>query len=238
MESNSLPKRLSPEQEQEYMTRYYKQGDQAARGKLIEHNLRLIVTVITERFLSSSFDFDDLFQVGAQGLVAGIDNFDIAKNFKLSTFLYPYIEGYIRRFITRYNLKMPAEAVISADTQPINEYNDGEETFLIDVLTDDKEELEENTDRMFRKEIMTAIKETLKKEKAKNPKGIATEAFACRYGVYDGVSRTLEEVANILGVSRERVRQMCDRMLRIVKYSLVAKGFAKKRLDGKLDEIY
>ena len=73
-------------------------GDQAAREKYIEGNLRLVLSVI-KRFSSSNENVDDLFQIGCIGLIKAIDNFDSELGVKFSTYAVPMIIGEIRRFL-------------------------------------------------------------------------------------------------------------------------------------------
>lgn len=75
-----------------------KQGDEAARQKLIEGNLRLVLSVI-QRFSGRGENPDDLFQVGCIGLLKAIENFDPALNVRFSTYGVPMIAGEIRRYL-------------------------------------------------------------------------------------------------------------------------------------------
>ncbi len=63
-------------------------GDSSARDKLIEGNLRLVLSVI-QRFLNRNENLDDLFQVGCIGLIKSIDNFDVSQNVRFSTYAVP-----------------------------------------------------------------------------------------------------------------------------------------------------
>lgn len=78
------------------------QGDKSAREKLIEGNLRLVLSVI-QRFSNSSENADDLFQVGCIGLMKAIDNFDRSLNVKFSTYAVPMIIGECRRYLRDNN---------------------------------------------------------------------------------------------------------------------------------------
>ena len=79
-----------------------KDGDAAAREKLVEGNLRLVLSVI-QRFSGRGENADDLFQVGCVGLLKAIDNFDPAQNVRFSTYGVPMIIGEIRRFLRDNN---------------------------------------------------------------------------------------------------------------------------------------
>ncbi|MBQ7360348.1 MAG: RNA polymerase sporulation sigma factor SigG [Lachnospiraceae bacterium] len=77
-------------------------GDQTAREKYIEGNLRLVLSII-KRFGSSQESVDDLFQIGCIGLIKAIDNFDSSLGVKFSTYAVPMIIGEIRRFLRDNN---------------------------------------------------------------------------------------------------------------------------------------
>lgn len=80
------------------LLRRAKAGDQDARQRLIEGNLRLVLSVI-QRFSSRGENADDLFQVGCVGLIKAIDNFDINQPVRFSTYGVPMIIGEIRRYL-------------------------------------------------------------------------------------------------------------------------------------------
>lgn len=75
-----------------------KSGDEQARERLVEGNLRLVLSVI-QRFAGRGENADDLFQVGCVGLIKAIDNFDVNQNVRFSTYGVPMIIGEIRRYL-------------------------------------------------------------------------------------------------------------------------------------------
>ena len=77
-------------------------GDRSAREKLINGNLRLVLSVI-QRFQNRGEHPDDLFQVGVIGLMKAIDNFDISQNVRFSTYAVPMIIGEVRRYLRDNN---------------------------------------------------------------------------------------------------------------------------------------
>ncbi|ASS93307.1 MULTISPECIES: RNA polymerase sporulation sigma factor SigG [Bacillales] len=77
-------------------------GDISAREKLVNGNLRLVLSVI-QRFNNRGEYVDDLFQVGCIGLMKSIDNFDLGQNVKFSTYAVPMIIGEIRRYLRDNN---------------------------------------------------------------------------------------------------------------------------------------
>lgn len=89
----------------EEMRELFKQmqaGDLSAREKLVNGNLRLVLSVI-QRFNNRGEYVDDLFQVGCIGLMKSIDNFDLSQNVRFSTYAVPMIIGEIRRYLRDNN---------------------------------------------------------------------------------------------------------------------------------------
>ena len=87
-----------PQGEMDSLLRQVRQGDDTAREKLIEGNLRLVLSVI-QRFDKRGESPDDLFQVGCIGLIKAISNFDPDKCVRFSTYGVPMIAGEVRRYL-------------------------------------------------------------------------------------------------------------------------------------------
>lgn len=88
VDTSKLP--LLKESEKEELLKKVKSGDKTARDKLINGNLRLVLSVI-QRFTGRGENLDDLFQVGCIGLIKSIDNFDITQNVRFSTYAVPTV---------------------------------------------------------------------------------------------------------------------------------------------------
>ncbi|TDL34685.1 RNA polymerase sporulation sigma factor SigF [Jeotgalibacillus sp. S-D1] len=73
-------------------------GDQEARSRMVENNVRLVWSVV-QRFLNRGHDPDDLFQIGSIGLLKAVDKFDLSYSVKFSTYAVPMIIGEIQRFL-------------------------------------------------------------------------------------------------------------------------------------------
>lgn len=94
-------KNLSDEEKRELLLQT-KAGDKRAREKLIDGNLRLVLSII-QRFTGRRENMDDLFQVGCIGLIKAIDNFNTDLDVKFSTYAVPMIIGEIRRYLRDNN---------------------------------------------------------------------------------------------------------------------------------------
>ena len=124
-------------------------GDELARKKLVEGNLRLILSIL-QKFTNRVDNMDDLFQVGSIGLVKAIDNFDLSYNVKFSTYAVPMIIGEIRRYlrdnstirisrsvkdIAYKTLKLKEEIIMSTGKEPtIEEISKIHEIDEIDII--------------------------------------------------------------------------------------------------------
>ena len=73
-------------------------GDKEAREQLVEENMGLVWSVV-KRFTGRGTDMEDLFQIGAMGLIKAIDKFDTSFEVKFSTYAVPMIAGEIKRFL-------------------------------------------------------------------------------------------------------------------------------------------
>ena len=73
-------------------------GDKEAREQLVEENMGLVWSVV-KRFTGRGTDMEDLFQIGAMGLLKAIDKFDTSFEVKFSTYAVPMIAGEIKRFL-------------------------------------------------------------------------------------------------------------------------------------------
>ncbi len=87
-----------PEGEVKALLKQVQEGDEKARRRLIETNLRLVRTVV-QRFAPWGYEPEDLFQIGCIGLVKAVDNFDLQFGVRFSTYAVPMIIGEIRRFL-------------------------------------------------------------------------------------------------------------------------------------------
>ena len=92
---------LSKEEKEELLKKI-KNGDEEARNRFINGNLRLVLSVI-QRFYGRGENADDLFQIGCVGLIKAIDNFDLSQNVQFSTYAVPMIVGEVRRYLRDNN---------------------------------------------------------------------------------------------------------------------------------------
>ena len=140
----SLPPPLSPEEEKSCVQ--LSKTSEAARNRLIEHNLRLVV-FIARKFENTGVQAEDLISIGTIGLIKAVNTFNPEKKIKLATYASRCIENEILMYLRR-SCKLKLE--VSLD-EPLNVDWDGNELLLSDILGTDGEEvsreLEDEVDR-------------------------------------------------------------------------------------------
>ncbi|MGN0648787.1 MAG: SigB/SigF/SigG family RNA polymerase sigma factor [Oscillospiraceae bacterium] len=94
---------LTEEEKIELLREMQNTGSKTAKERLINGNLRLVLSVI-QRFTGRGEDIDDLFQIGVIGLIKAINNFDLSREVRFSTYCVPMISGELRRYLRDFHV--------------------------------------------------------------------------------------------------------------------------------------
>ena len=197
--SDTLPPPLEKEAEEAAIAAL-RQGDEAARQLLIEHNLRLVV-YISKRFENTGINIEDLISIGTIGLIKAVNTFNSGKNIKLATYASRCIENEILMYLRKINAQ---RTEVSFD-EPLNTDWDGNELLLSDILGTDEDEvyrpLEDDADRQM---LMEAIDSLDQRER---------EIILLRFGLPQGREYTQKEVADMLGISQSYISRLEKRII-------------------------
>ncbi len=201
--SDKLPPPLNKEEELALLIRL-KEGDEKAREKLIEHNLRLVV-FLAKKYESSGYDIEDLVSIGSIGLIKGINTYKIDKNIKLATYASRCIANEILMFL-RKNKRRKTE--ISFE-DALNYDSEGNELHLEDILgTDEDVVIKEFESAMDKKMLEQEINKLDKRDK---------QIMILRYGLNNTEEYTQKEVAEMLGISQSYISRIEKKVIKNLK---------------------
>lgn len=194
-----LPPPLTAMEEQRYLT-LATDGDEGAKQKLIERNLRLVV-YIARRFENTGINIEDLISIGTIGLIKGISTFKTDKNIKLATYCSRCIENEILMHIRKISTQ---KTEVSLD-EPINTDWDGNELLLADILGTDSDTvmrpLEEDVEHQLLREALSRLPERDR------------YIISLRFGLNGYTEKTQKEVADLLGISQSYISRLEKRIM-------------------------
>ena len=194
----SFPRPLSAEEERKYVA-LAADGDEEARGKLIEHNLRQVAHIV-KKYYSMNCDQDDLISIGTVGLIKGISSYRPDRGVRLATYASRCVENEILMYF-RSQRKSAGDVSLSDALD-----NDGEGGLSIqDVLYEEDDILErlalKEDSRRLRRLLGTALDQRER------------EIVSLRYGLGGLPALPQREVAAKLGISRSYVSRLEKRAL-------------------------
>jgi len=205
--SDILPEPLSKEEEIKYVELFLA-GDNNARNKLIEHNLRLVV-FLAKKYENTGIDLEDLVSIGTIGLIKGVNTYRLDKNIKLATYASRCIDNEILMYLRKTKRKkteISFEDSLSFDS-------DGNELHLEDVLGTEEDivtkPLEDKLDKAILKEEVSKLNNRDK------------EIIELRYGLNGKEELTQKEVADLLGISQSYIsrieKKVIKRLSQVIK---------------------
>ena len=200
--SDILPEPLSKEEEETLELASF--GDEIAKNKLIEHNLRLVV-FLAKKYENTNIDLEDLVSIGTIGLIKGINTYKMGKNIKLATYASRCIDNEILMFL-RKNKKRKTE--ISFEDS-LSYDADGNELHLEDVLgTDSDIVTKELEDKIERKILIEEIEKLNERDK---------KIMILRYGLFGNEEVTQKDVADMLGISQSYISRIEKKVIKRLK---------------------
>ena len=204
--TDMLPEPLSKEMEDYYVS-LKDDGDETAKNKLIEHNLRLVV-FLAKKYENTGYDLEDLVSIGSIGLIKGINTYKMDKNIKLATYCSRCIANEILMFL-RKNKKRRTE--ISFE-DALNYDAEGNELHLEDILGTDEDivykEFESKIDKLALERELNSLNDRER------------HIMKLRYGLNNTEEFTQKEVANMLGISQSYISRIEKKVIRRLKSTM------------------
>ncbi len=208
--SSSFPKPLTPEEELDYFKKMA-DGDNLARNKLIEHNLRLVAH-ITKKYYSVTKDVDDLISIGTIGLIKAVNSFDYKKSIKFSTYASRCIQNELLMHF-RSSRKNQGNEVLFSD--PFDNDKDG--VALIDLISTNEDIVEIIDTKIKTTQLLSILSKLSAREK---------EIIIMRYGLYATTPLPQREVAKKLNISRSYVSRIEKKALTKLRYFFEKSGYS------------
>ena len=204
--TDKLPPPLSKEEELKYLV-LAKSGDNYAKDKLIEHNLRLVV-FLAKKYETTGYDIEDLVSIGSIGLIKGINTYKIDKNIKLATYDYKCNANEIMMFL-RKNKRRKSE--ISFE-DALNYDSEGNELHLEDILGTDED--------IVYKEFESKVDKKMLENELNSLNDRERHIMKLRYGLNNTEEYTQKEVANMLGISQSYISRIEKKVIRRLKNTM------------------
>ena len=208
LHSGSFPKPLSAEEERHYLS-LSAQGDLEARNILVERNLRLVAHVM-KKYYAQTADQEDLISIGTIGLMKGVTTFDPSKGARLATYAARCVENEILMYFRAQ--RKSAQDVSLSDY--IDTGADGAPLELMDVISEDRDLLEELTAREAEALVRRAVEKCLTEQER--------QVIRLRYGLEGEEPLRQRQVAERTGISRSYVSRIEKRALEKLRAELEA----------------
>ena len=198
----SFKKPLKAEEEKYYL-KMYRNGDETAKEKLIEHNLRLVAHIVKKY---NSQDLDDLISIGTIGLIKAVNTFDENKGGRLVTYAARCIENELLMML-RQEKKLLREVSLY---EPIGTDPEGNHISLLDIICTDEATMIEQFLHQYYLNHLDEMIGYLEEEREQ-------EIIIKRYGLRGNRPQTQKEVAASMGISRSYVSRIEKRALEKLK---------------------
>lgn len=200
---DSLPPPLDRTEEAECLV-LLAVGDEGAKAKLIEHNLRLVV-YIARKFENTGVGIEDLISIGTIGLIKAVNTFNTERNIKLATYASRCIENEILMYL-RKTSRLKLE--ISLD-EPLNIDWDGNELLLSDILGTDPDVVCRNLEDEVDRELLSlAMDKLTPREK---------QIMELRFGLSGSREYTQKQVADMLGISQSYISRLEKHIIKVLR---------------------
>ena len=206
----ALPIPMTPDEENTALTEM-RNGSSAAKSRLIERNLRLVV-YIARKFDNTGVDVEDLISVGTIGLIKAVNSYNFEKNIKLATYASRCIENEILMHLRRV-VRMRCE--VSLD-EPLNVDFEGNELLISDILGTEPDVVSRNLETSVEKQLLRdAVNKLTDRERV---------IMELRFGLKGDEEKTQKEVADMLGISQSYISRLEKKIILRLRKELNKSG--------------
>ena len=210
-DEGSYPRPLSPKEEAKCLA-LAREGDAAARDKLIRHNMRLVAHIVKK--YAGAAETDDMISVGSIGLIKAINTYEPSRGTRLATYTARCIENEVLMFI-RAGKKHRANVSLS---DPVGTDKDGNELTIMDLLFEKEDKVFGSVEQsLMLEKFLSAVKRLLDERE--------TQVIRMRYALTGGAPQPQREVARRLKISRSYVSRIEKRALEKLRAGLRREDF-------------
>ena len=210
-DEGSYPRPLSPKEEAKCLA-LAREGDAAARDKLIRHNMRLVAHIVKK--YAGAAETDDMISVGSIGLIKAINTYEPSRGTRLATYTARCIENEVLMFIKK---KKKHRANVSL-SDPVGTDKDGNELTIMDLLFEKEDKVFGSVEQsLMLEKFLSAVKRLLDERE--------TQVICMRYALTGGAPQPQREVARRLKISRSYVSRIEKRALEKLRAGLRREDF-------------
>ncbi len=200
IDANKLPQPLPKSQVNELLDKV-KHGDEDAIKMIIEHNIRLVLYQVNNKFKSVEYDKKDLVSIGNIGLIKAVTTFDKSKNVEFATYATRCIDNEILMFLR----KLKKDQKVDSLDKTITHDKEGKELKIEDTISDENDIVEDYEKNITYKIIREIVKELPSRDR---------EIIMLHFGFYNNKIHTQKEIADMMSISQSYVSRLITKIVK------------------------
>ena len=200
IDANKLPQPLPKSQVNELLDKV-KHGDEDAIKMIIEHNIRLVLYQVNNKFKSVEYDKKDLVSIGNIGLIKAVTTFDKSKNVEFATYATRCIDNEILMFLR----KLKKDQKVDSLDKTITHDKEGKELKIEDTISDETDIVEDYEKNITYKIIREIVKELPGRDR---------EIIMLHFGFYNNKIHTQKEIADMMSISQSYVSRLITKIVK------------------------
>ena len=197
---DKLPQLLSKSQLNQLLDRV-KLGDEEAIKMVAEHNIRLVLYQVNNRFKSIEYDKKDLVSTGNVGLIKAVTTFDKSKKVEFSTYAIRCIDNEILMFLRKLKKDQKADSIDKIITYD----KEGKKVKIEDTISDETD-IAEDYEKIITYKIIREIVEELPDQEK--------EIIKLYFGFYNNEIHTQKEIADMMSISQSNISKSITKIVK------------------------